>query len=263
MTRTTPPRRPRSKLEHPNRRGGHPAAGRGGTRGTTRLGCAARDPPRTEVRAGPTVVDDPPLEPIEFEAADTAEIDTVSIQPGTARGRDLHRAMRGAVRTSPPTGPPSSAFSCRSSRSCRRRPTWSQSPSPKSPCTRRSHDSRPTRRFGAVPVRRGADRRHVPRLTTAPGTDTGWDMNDGIATVVAGVLGFAAAGRSSWASATSFRRHRHRQRLRRHRRPRPARSEALSTRPRRDRGRRRILVVLGGAVAMLLAGVADQSRFGD
>ena len=102
--------------------------------------------------------------------------------------------------------------------------------------------------------------------TTGPGTEqTGWEMNDGIATIIAGVLGSAAAG----PIFVGFR----------HVVPKTIAIlsglvalvvpglhglEALSDSALAETGVGiGFWTVLGGAIAMLLAGVADQSRFGD
>ena len=102
--------------------------------------------------------------------------------------------------------------------------------------------------------------------TTAPGEElTGWDMNDGIVTIIAGVLGSAAAG----PIFVGFR----------HVIPKTVAIlsglvalvvpglkglEALSDSALAETGvGAGFWTVLGGAIAMLLAGVADQSRFGD
>lgn len=102
--------------------------------------------------------------------------------------------------------------------------------------------------------------------TTGPGTEqTGWEMNDGIATIIAGVLGSAAAG----PIFVGFR----------HVVPKTIAIlsglvalvvpglhglEALSDSALAETGVGvGFWTVLGSAIAMLLAGVADQSRFGD
>ncbi len=102
--------------------------------------------------------------------------------------------------------------------------------------------------------------------TTGPGTEqTGWEMNDGLATIIAGVLGSAAAG----PIFVGFR----------HVVPKTIAIlsglvalvvpglhglEALSDSALAETGVGvGFWTVLGGAIAMLLAGVADQSRFGD